>query len=100
MHLDLIGHGDYDQDYTLLGGTRRLAEVMPIAAKHMMHAGVTTGIDLGSPFDILAVREKIRAGEIPGPRLTIIECENALLPISAARRREICNYLTYFISIV
>lgn len=71
MHLDLIGHGDYDEYYTLLGGTRRLAEVMPIAAKHMMRAGVTTGVDLGSPFDILAVREKIRAGEIPGPRLTI-----------------------------
>ena len=71
MHLDLIGHGDYDQYYTLLGGTRRLAEVMPIAAKHMMRAGVTTGVDLGSPFDILAVREQIRAGEIPGPRLTI-----------------------------
>ena len=28
MHLDLIGHGDYDEYYTLLGGTRRLAEVM------------------------------------------------------------------------
>lgn len=44
---------------------------MPIAAKHMMRAGVTTGVDLGSPFDILDVRAKIRSGEIPGPRLVI-----------------------------
>lgn len=71
IHLDLIGHGDYDDYYDFLGGTKRLPEVMPIAAKHMMRAGVTTGVDLGSPFDILAVRERIRSGEIPGPRLVI-----------------------------
>ncbi len=71
IHLDLIGHGDYDEYYEFLGGTRRLPEVMPIAAKHMMRAGVTTGVDLGSPFDILEVRERIRSGEIPGPRLVI-----------------------------
>lgn len=71
IHLDLIGHGDYDEYYNFLGGTKRLPDVMPIAAKHMMRAGVTTGVDLGSPFDILAVRDKIRAGAIPGPRLII-----------------------------
>lgn len=71
IHLDLIGHGDYDGYYEFLGGTERLPEVMPIAAKHMMRAGVTTGVDLGSPFDILAVRERIRSGEIPGPRLIV-----------------------------
>jgi len=71
IHLDLIGHGDYDEYYNFLGGTKRLPEVMPIAAKHMMRAGVTTGVDLGSPYDILAVRDKIRAGTIPGPRLVV-----------------------------
>lgn len=71
IHLDLIGHGDYDEYYQFIGGTKRLPEVMPIAAKHMMRAGVTTGVDLGSPFDILAVRERIRSGEIPGPRLVV-----------------------------
>ena len=71
IHLDLIGHGDYDEYYAFLGGTKRLPDVMPIAAKHMMRAGVTTGVDLGSPFDILDVRAKIRSGEIPGPRLVI-----------------------------
>lgn len=71
IHLDLIGHGDYDEYYRFLGGTKRLNEVMPIAAKHMMRAGVTTGVDLGSPFDILETRDRIRSGEIPGPRLVI-----------------------------
>lgn len=71
IHLDLIGHGDYDEYYNFIGGTERLDEMMPIAAKHMMRAGVTTAVDLGSPFDILAVRERIRTGEIPGPRLIV-----------------------------
>lgn len=71
IHLDLIGHGDYDEYYKFIGGTERLDEMMPIAAKHMMRAGVTTAVDLGSPFDILAVRERIRSGEIPGPRLIV-----------------------------
>jgi imidazolonepropionase-like amidohydrolase len=44
---------------------------MPIAAKQMLRAGVTSAIDLGTPFQILDLRKKIRAGEIPGPRLTV-----------------------------
>ena len=71
VHVDLIGHGDYDRYYRFLRGTERLHEVMPIAAKQMLRAGVTSAIDLGTPFEILDLREKIRAGELPGPRLTI-----------------------------
>ena len=71
MHTDLIGHGDYDQYYKLIGGMERLDEVMPIAAKQMLRAGVTSAIDLGTPFQILDVRKKIDAGTLPGPRLTI-----------------------------
>ncbi len=71
VHVDLIGHGDYDRYYTFLRGTERLHEVMPIAAKQMLRAGVTSAIDLGTPFQILELRERIRRGEIPGPRLTI-----------------------------
>ena len=44
---------------------------MPIAAKQMLRAGVTTALDLGAPFEILDVRRKIDAGEIPGPRLLV-----------------------------
>jgi imidazolonepropionase-like amidohydrolase len=49
----------------------RIDEVMPIAAKQMMRAGVTSALDLGAPFQILEFRERVRRGEIPGPRLTI-----------------------------
>lgn len=71
VHVDLIGHGDYDRYYKFLGGMARLDEVMPIAAAHMLRAGVTSAIDLGTPFRILDLRRRIEAGEIPGPRLTV-----------------------------
>jgi imidazolonepropionase-like amidohydrolase len=71
MHIDLIGHGEYEDYYELLEGMTRLDEVMPIAAKQMMRGGVTSGLDLGAPFQVLEFRERIRRGEIPGPRLTV-----------------------------
>ncbi len=71
VHVDLIGHGDYDRYYRFLGGTERLDEVMPIAARQMLRAGVTSAIDLGTPFDILDLRQQIDAGTLPGPRLTV-----------------------------
>lgn len=71
MHIDLIGHGEYARYYEFLNNMERIDEVMPIAAKQMLRGGVTSGLDLGAPFQILAFRERIRAGEIPGPRLTI-----------------------------
>jgi imidazolonepropionase-like amidohydrolase len=71
IHLDLIGHGDYERYYRFLRGLDRLPEAMPIAAKQMMRAGVTSAVDLGTPFQILETRRRIDAGEIPGPRLTI-----------------------------
>ena len=71
VHMDLIGHGDYDRYYQFIGGTRRLPEVMPIAARQLLRAGVTSAIDLGTPFEILELREDIRAGRVPGPRLTV-----------------------------
>jgi imidazolonepropionase-like amidohydrolase len=45
--------------------------VMPIGARQMLRAGVTSAIDLGAPFRILDLRERIERGEIPGPRLTV-----------------------------
>lgn len=71
MHIDLIGHGSYERYYEFLNGMERLPEVMPIAAKQMMRAGVTSGLDLGAPFVAFDFRERIRRGEIPGPRLTL-----------------------------
>ena len=71
VHVDLIGHGSYERYYEFLGGDDRLDEVMPIAAKQMLRAGVTTALDLGAPFEILDVRRKIDSGQIPGPRLLV-----------------------------
>ena len=71
IHLDLIGHGDYTRYYQFLRGLERLPEVMPISAKQLLRAGVTSALDLGTPFEILAVRKKIDQGLIPGPRLSV-----------------------------
>ena len=71
MHIDLIGHGSYEDYYELIGDMDNLGRYMQIAAKQMMRAGVTTGIDLGAPFQAFDFRERIRRGEIPGPRLLL-----------------------------
>ena len=44
VHVDLIGHGDYTRYYKFLEKTKRLHEVMPIAAKQMLRAGVTLSL--------------------------------------------------------
>jgi imidazolonepropionase-like amidohydrolase len=101
IHLDLIGHGDYTRYYEFLRGLERLPEVMPISAKQLMRAGVTSALDLGTPFEILAVRDQIDRGLIPGPRLSISgpwitrvtlegvlpEYEHRISSASEARRR-------------
>jgi imidazolonepropionase-like amidohydrolase len=71
VHLMIVGHADYDHwDKTypkLFKGT-----IMPAAAKQLLLAGVTSARDLGAPLDdILAVREAVRKGEIPGPTLYV-----------------------------
>lgn len=71
VHVDLIGHGSYARLYEFMNGMDRLEEFMSIAAKHMLRAGVTTAIDLGAPFRALDFRERIRRGEMPGPRLLL-----------------------------
>jgi imidazolonepropionase-like amidohydrolase len=64
MHIDLIGHGEYERYYAFLNNMERIDEVMLIAAKQMMRGGVSSGLYLGAPFQILAFHERIRAGEI------------------------------------
>jgi imidazolonepropionase-like amidohydrolase len=45
---------------------------MPVAAEQMLMAGVTSVRDLAAPADmILAVRQRIVSGEIPGPTLYV-----------------------------
>ncbi len=71
VHLMLLGHGDYARWHELFSD--RLADdVMPIAARQLLEAGVTSARDLGAPLDeILDVKQRIADGEIPGPRLFV-----------------------------
>ena len=71
VHLMLIGHADYEHwDKTYMPRFR--TEIMPIAARQLLMAGVTTARELGAPLDdILDVKQRIEKGEIPGPRLFV-----------------------------
>ena len=71
VHLHIVGHGDYKR-WDQLYGTRDASVVMPIAARQLLMAGVTTARDLGARLeDILTVKRRIAAGELPGPRLFV-----------------------------
>ena len=71
VHLQLLGHGDYKR-WNDLYGTRNADLVMPIAAKQLLNAGITSARDLGAPLDdILSVKRRIERNEIPGPRLFV-----------------------------
>ena len=69
VHLMIIGHADYDYWFRAYRDRWR-GVIMPIAAKQLLMAGVTTVRDLGAPLDdILHVRDRINRNEIPGPRV-------------------------------
>ena len=71
VHLQILGHGDYKR-WDDLYGKQNASVVMPIAAKQLLMAGVTSARDLGAPpKDILEVKRRIAAGEIPGPRMFV-----------------------------
>jgi len=71
VHTMLLGHSDYphwDKTYP----ARLEKEIMPAAAHQLLNAGVTSAIDLGAPLEAsIAVRERIKRGEIPGPTLYV-----------------------------
>jgi imidazolonepropionase-like amidohydrolase len=70
VHLQILGHGNYERWNELYGD--RHEEVMAIAARQLLEAGVTCARDLGGPLEpLLATRRRIAEGEIPGPRLFI-----------------------------
>lgn len=69
VHLMILGHADYDY-WDRVYRDRWRDVIMPISAKQLLLAGVTTVRDVGAPLeDILAVRDRIGRGEIPGPRV-------------------------------
>lgn len=71
VHLQILGHGDYER-WNELYGDRLSEAVMPVAARQLLASGVTSARDLGAPpEDILEVRRRIRSGDVPGPRLFV-----------------------------
>ncbi len=71
VHIQLLGHGDYERWHELFGDSFA-EDVMPIAARQLLEAGVTSARDLGAPLEpILEIKRRIAAGEIPGPRLFV-----------------------------
>ncbi|MGH9971529.1 MAG: amidohydrolase family protein [Pyrinomonadaceae bacterium] len=71
VHLMINGHSDYahwDKTYPPL----MESVIMPSSARQLLLAGVTSARDLGAPLKgILAVRDRIKRGEIPGPTLYV-----------------------------
>ncbi|HEY4574194.1 MAG TPA: hypothetical protein VIJ26_09535, partial [Thermoanaerobaculia bacterium] len=56
----------------LSGALALILAMLSLAARQLLLAGVTSARDLGTPLDdILAVREAVRKGKIPGPTLYV-----------------------------
>jgi hypothetical protein len=71
VHLDILGHADYAYWFTKYRG-RWLDLIMPIAARQLLMAGVTTVRDVGAELDsILEFKRRVERGQVPGPRLFV-----------------------------
>jgi imidazolonepropionase-like amidohydrolase len=74
-HLVILGHGDYPRWFKWLEDHKDqfpLEKIMEISARQLLDAGITSAVDLGSPLkESISVRERVKRGEIPGPRLTM-----------------------------
>lgn len=69
VHLMITGHSDYAY-WDVAYADKLSSEIMPASAVQLLLAGVTTARDLGAPLaESIEVRERIAAGEIPGPRM-------------------------------
>lgn len=71
VHLMINGHADYSywhREYP----PRFRGEIMPASAHQLLLAGVTSARDLGAPLDdIIAVKNAVNSGGIPGPTLYV-----------------------------
>jgi imidazolonepropionase-like amidohydrolase len=74
-HLVIVGHGDYERWFKWLEEHQHdypLERVMELSARQLLSAGITSAIDLGAPLkESVEVRDRIQAGAIPGPRLSV-----------------------------
>ena len=71
VHLMINGHSDYGHwDKTYPSQMEKV--IMPASARQLLLAGVTSARDLGGPLQAsIAVRNRIKKGEIPGPTLYV-----------------------------
>ena len=70
VHLNILGHGDYDRWDPWIAKNNLVERVMEISARQLLMAGVTSAVDLGGTLtESLSVRDRIRKGTIPGPRM-------------------------------
>lgn len=70
VHVQLLGHGDYPRWHELY--SNRMEDMMEVAARQLLMAGVTSARDLGGPLEeLVSLRGRIADGEIPGPRMFI-----------------------------
>src|SRR5216117_650925 len=74
-HLAILGHGDYGRWFPWLAEHRAQfppERILEISATQLLMSGVTAAIDLGGPMkESLSIRERIRRGEVPGPRMQV-----------------------------
>ena len=70
VHLIILGHGNYDRWDPWIAKNKLVEKVMEISAKQLLMAGVTSAVDLGGTLkESLSVRDRIKKGDIPGPRM-------------------------------
>lgn len=70
VHTMIVGHGVYDEYFPKY--EPRFREIMPISARELLMAGVTSARDLGAPLeDIVWLKEEVASGRVVGPRLFI-----------------------------
>ncbi len=71
VHLLIDGHSDYAHWFSTYPERYR-DTIMPASALQLLRAGITSARDLGAPLDdIVAVRDAIDRGEIPGPTMYV-----------------------------
>lgn len=70
VHLCLVGHAD-EEHFVRTYAAREEQEIMPAGARQFLMNGITTVRDVGSPIEIVKVRDRINRGELTGARLFV-----------------------------
>jgi imidazolonepropionase-like amidohydrolase len=72
VHLQILGHGDYDRWDPWIAKNNLVEKVSEISARQLLMAGVTSAVDLGGTLkESLSIRDRINKGAIPGPRMSM-----------------------------